>query len=624
MKLAKNPTATDIKDMVEEGRERMNADYEEIGRRIAFALRFKHYRQRDEDVPSRILPKDPGVFRVLRYKASELNDRFPISVRCRPEDDSFGSMADAGCQDVQHSLEDWITRPRNFYKYTRRDVIWGGLTAGVWYARVDYEPRTNRALVTSRDPRWIILPKGFRNPHDPRCPWMIDIDRVPTRIAQKTKNWTGAEKLRPDDGYDLIGQAPDQSNLHPGQVNLLADADGHAWSSTDETTIARCYWRESYATKKAPDEQRPLGEGLGHLKCQNCGFTSPPEAEMGRELNPLEVCPDCGQTAELQLFHGKDVSSYPQGRMTIVAPFQPELETLWDNDWPCEWPSFPFFFFGSYTDPTEYLPQSDASVHRTAAMMSNAMQRLTYEQGMQSKAYWRIPRTGLTNSRRQPFTFSPEDGNVMYDESAMGAMQMTHYPPSPINTSILSLYDRIQGQFKASDGTSDISLDSTQTRDIPVGTIKALTASGNVPLKEHGEMLYDCESFGFGALAETLRVCAASGMDVRHFDRATGKPRFKKVYGAFMPRSEVVVSAGPTLDQTDSENLDTYEKLRATPPPYRRGMARFGKVDQEVLQQLSEDDAEAQRMGIPPPWAPAPMVPPGTPSGGKQGGSPNG
>lgn len=598
--------------MIEDGRERMNADYREMGKRLAFALDFKHYKQQDDDSPARVTPKDPGVFRITRYNAAQLSKRFPVNIRCRPEDSSFGTMAEAGCVDVQHALEDWIARPRNFYKYTRRELIWGAMVAGVWYTRVDYNPETRSASIESRDPRWIILPDGFRNPHHPKCPWIIDLDRVPTRIAQRM-NWRNARSLRPDDGYDTPGPEPYQNKVNPGQVNLLDDPDGKAWSSSEMTTIARVYWRQSFAKKQSADLTQPLGPGLEHLRCDTCGWTSPPAAEMGRELNPAEVCPQCGGVAELQMHRMSDVAAYPNGRMQIIAPFQDNLGDLWNDEWPCNWPSFPFGFLQSYVHPAAYLPQSDASVHKSAVLMSNALRRTTYQQAVTSQSYFKLPGGGvIKNSRRQPFTFSPDDGNVMYDETGkLQQSQITHYPASSINTSIFALDDRIQSLFKSSDGTSDIAVAPGDSKDIPVGTIRAMTATGNVPLDEHGELLYDCESFEFGALAETLRVCAAEGMGVRHSDKRTGQSSFKQVYGAYMPRVEVVVSAGPNLDDADAAQLDTYQKLARVPPPYRRGMAKFAKVNAEVVQQIADDEAEAQRLGIPPLWAPSPMVQPG-------------
>jgi hypothetical protein len=87
-----------------------------------------------------------------------------------------------------------------------------------------------------------------------------------------------------------------------------------------------------------------------------------------------------------------------------------------------------------------------------------------------------------------------------------------------------------------------------------------------------------------------------------------------------MPQIEVQVGAGYSLDALDKEEIEAYQSLISIPPQYRRGFARFAKISPDVLNQIEQDEAEAQAQAMPmaggaaPPALPQPNgVPMGAP-----------
>jgi hypothetical protein len=585
-----------VRRLIEEGRARLEDDHRNITKRLSLGLDFEHYNVKDDsEVPSRILPRDPGIFDIVRYKASLILKRFPISIRCRPEDDSAGDFANEGADEVKDMVEEWLENSRNRYRDTRRRVVWGGFAAGAWAARLDYDPERRTAVVRPTDPRNVILPQGILDPHDPDCEYVIFLDRVATDKVRRMKKWKGAANAMPDAGYDFPGAEAGSSSKHPGQVNLgeNANADSDDNYPGQLTTIAYCFYRTSDKTKAVKGEGK-VDPGMDRMLCNSCHWSSPPQAESPQQYPLAMQCPQCGGLATLTDQPITHEPAYPDGRYVISAPLNDGLsEPFYDDAWPVQWPTYPVLWWTPYIYPHRLLPQSDVSIHKTGVLASNAIVRMTFEQAMRARPIMRMPPLGTyLSASGQPWSGRPQDGDMMFLSATAGpAPPADIMQGTPLNTSLFSLYDRLQGRFRENTGTSQIALDPQQSKDIPVGTVQAMTETGNVPLDEHGATLYEAEGPLMDCLAATLQMAYVPARKILRPNQQ-GVDAFKTVSGATTPRVRVEVSAGPSLDTLDMAKLDSYQKLVQLPPQYRRGLARFARIPSEVVNQIEQDDAK--------------------------------
>ena len=452
-------------------------------------------------------------------------------------------------------------------------------------------------MIRPLDSRNLILPDGIYDPHDPECEWAIVLDRVPTERVMRQTRWKGASKAVPDNGYDHPTNG-DAGRLQPGQVDLTAGAgDASLVHPSARTTVAYCYYRESYKRKgKKLDGRVPPGEE--RMVCLSCGWTSPPQSANPAVMLPMaDACPSCAELTDQPI---TTEPAFPDGRLVICAPLNDQLsDAFYDNGWPVQWPTFPVMWWTPYSYPHRLIPQSDVSIHKTGVLAANAIVRLTYEQALKSRPLLKIPRVGITNAKGKPYAFRPEDGDVLFDDMKGPPGNVQLIQGQPLNTSLFALYDRLQGRFRESQGTSQLAMNPEQSRDIAASSLRIQTETGNVPLDDHGASLYEAETPLMDCLAETLRMAYVPARQIRvpGFD---GHDSFKAVSGLTMPRVQVQVSAGPSLDSVDIEKLDAYRALvgipegAPTPPAYRRGMMRLAKIDPDVIRQIEQDEAEAQ------------------------------
>jgi hypothetical protein len=592
-----------VKELIEDGHERLREDHAAIDERLSLGLDFEHHNVKDtSQSPSRILPRDPGIFDIWRYKQALILKRFPISVRCRAADDSAGDEMNEAADEVKDVLEDWLANPRNRFKDTRRRYVGGALAAGAWGARLDYSPERKNAVIRPMDARSLILPDGIFDPHDPECEWAIVVDRVPTERVMRQR-WRNAGKVTPDRGYDYPTNS-DTGRLHPGQVDLTAGSgDASLIHPSARTTIAYCYYRESY--KKKPKKMMDrVAPGDERMLCMSCGWLSQPQTQTPMPYPMAMPCPECGELAELTDQRLESQPAYPDGRLVICAPLNDQLaDAFYDDAWPVQWPTFPIMWWTPYAYPHRMLPQSDVSIHKTGVLAANAIVRLTYEQALKSRPLLRIPRVGITNAKGKPYAFRPEDGDVLFDESKGPPGMVQLIQGQPLNTSLFALYDRLQGRFRESQGTSQLALDADKSRDIPVGTVKTMTETGNVPLDDHGASLYDAETPLMDCLAETLRFAYVPARQIR-VAGPDGLDRSKTVSGLAMPRVQVQISAGASLDAVDMDKLNAYRALigipegQPIPPTFMRGFAKFARIDPDVVRQIEQDQQAAREQSM--------------------------
>jgi hypothetical protein len=569
---------------------------------LSFCLELEHYlndNKATELALSRIKPRDPGLFRVWRYKTALTLKRFPMHLDAVPLDE-WASPEDL--QDAERSVSSILTAPLSRFKNTRRRYVGGGYAAGAWAAELCYDGQ-NGLTVDSLDPRCVRWEDGFLEPHHPRNPWVITLRRMPLQQVKKRKNWKVPADLKPDDAHLTSSGTwmwPD-----PGSRTDRHESSGRL------VTVAtyRCRF-EDYGRKQTDSEPVPLDPALWHLACPGCGWRSPPQSEaMAPYPNYVEGgCPKCGDTIGLV----KRVPNPPRAhdkQMVICAPFSGHDEPFYEGPWDFDYPTFPVLFFESYVMPHRAGGQSDTQVLKTPVLASNAMLRLTYETALRSRPYFFMKRDSIENARGGVFAFDPDaDGDVMYskDEIPRPPTVVQGLAPQPV---LLSIYDRLQSVFRTNESTSELALTPSEIKDAKVGTVEQVTETGNVVIDDHGEILYDQESLLATCIAAAQRELPSRR---QKYQDQNGRWQFRDLGGPLMPRVEIRVGSGQLLDTLDIDELEAYMRLSSLPPELRRGYARFAHISPEVIGQMEADQQTLGPMqpGVPPGAGGAPPIQP--------------
>lgn len=587
------PVEQDLRIMREHA-EAFSGAHRLIGEELDFVVDLDQW---DDDTGNeksidRIQPRDQSIWHVVVYKRGVALKRAPIHISVDPIDDTSSEDAE-GAEYMKHALEfDLIRdRTRNF-KSVRRTYVGGALMARAWSAAVDYDPEEKRLRYRSVDPRSLTFTPSYLTPHDPDCPVLQETFRMPISVA-KRKGWRETEKLKPDDGVAVGERASNPAQI-PGTVSFS--------SKTTTADVKQQPGHELFTGLKTWYRHRPPGSG-GHktverqlkqgerfFQCTSCKEQSPPE---GQTLYPDEVvqgCPECG--GDLKLVTHVTEESKDDRLLRITAPFCGAV--LYEGPWPVpDIPSFPYLWLVAYDVPHKAIGPSDVSQNWTVALAKNATLRLIWEQAVRSKPYYMVPAEGLRDYRGLPFDFTDENGDVIYNYSEGGGARSEILQAAPVSASLFALYDKLEAAYKRYEGTSDVAIAPGESKDIPVGTLEQMIETGNVPIDDFVDLIQDAESMFFTIIAHYLRATLTPEQVIRwHED--DGQVRFARLHGSALPVVDVTVSSGPSLDGVQSEKIKAYMTLVQTPPQYRRGLARFMRIDASVIQQIEKDDQEFQ------------------------------
>jgi len=566
-----------------------------VGFNLAFCLELKHYLNDSGDTEralSRILPRDPGLFRVWRYKLGLMLKRFPLHLEALPLEQGATRQ---DLEDAERAVSFLTTSRLKRFEAIRRRYVGGSQACGAWGAELTYDP-DRRLGFRSLDPRNLRWADGFLEPHDEHNPWVMVLARMPVAAVKRRKGWKVPADLQGDDA------ALDENGGWSVPAWLPPFADGHSQNKMRPAggklaTVAKYYCRFEPTPNKLSEDSRPLDEAMWHMACPACGWRSPGQAEAMQTFPPFVAsgCPTCGGNIG-RVTRAYDppqpVGKYGGKKLVICAPFSGHEEPFYEGPWEFDYPTFPVLYLESYVMPHRPAGQSDTQVLKTPVLASNALGRLAYETLLRSRPYFVMPRDGsIENAHGGVFGFDPEnDGDVMYWTGDI--------PRKPevvqglgVHPSIFALYDRYQSVFRTNESTSELALTPSEIKDAKVGTVEQVTETGNVVIDDHGQVLYDQESLLLTCAAQALRELPSES--VRYQDIESGEWAFRQLGGPMMKRVEIQAGPGQNLDAVDRDDLIAYQTLISMPKPYRRGFARMSHMDLSVIQQIESDEAKA-------------------------------
>ena len=537
------------------------------------------------------MPRDPGLFRVWRYKQALLLKRFPLHLEALPLEQ--GATAQ-DLEDAERAVGFLTTSRLKRFDACRRRYVGGSQACAAWAAELTYDPERGLGF-RSFDPRGLRWADGFLEPHDEHNPWVMTLSRMPVSSIQQRKGW----KVPADLQGDEMRLMENGGWAVPAWMPPFSDRGGERGTrpTVPLVTVAKYYCRFE-PTPKPGDTTggRALEPDMWHMACPHCGYRSPGQLEAMQSFPPYMQggCPTCGGNM------GRVTRVYEQApaagkyggkKLIICAPFSGHEEPFYEGPWEFDYPTFPVLYLESYVMPHRPGGQSDTQVLKTPVLASNALARLAYETLLRSRPYFAMPRDGsIENSKGAVFSFDPDaDGDVMYWTGDVPKVPQV-IQGQGVNQSIFALYDRFQSVFRTNESTSELALTPSEIKDAKVGTVQQVTETGNVVIDDHGQVLYDQESLLLTCAAQALRELPSESV---RFQDENGEWQFKRLGGPLMARVEVRAGPGQSLDTLDQDELDSYLKLVTMPREYRRGFARFAHIDPSVLKQIESDEAAA-------------------------------
>ncbi len=623
----------DVQDCWDEAR-RAFGDIHRVMERERRFSDGEHYLDDVSDVDlGRIRPKTEALARVIDFKLGKVTGG-PMYFEARPTDPAPDPNAPDDvtlCEAARWLVESNINNPCNRYTATRTRLGYAGYAYRMGVAALDY----HRDVGLHGECLWSIVPSdsvmwapGFVDPHDPRCPWLIDVQAVPLSEIRRKKGWKNAKDIQPDDGARRTQETRADRPL--GQV---ADF-GHSAQGEETATIVKLWKRfdpaASYREKtfdELPEEARYMvcgTPGDDGAIAEGCGYMTPPQGEAqtvypelaSRAFSPTGEggCPTCGgdMTRVDGMARGEMVSSYGRGRLIIAAPYSNVV--AYGGKWPFRLRSFPYWFYRPSVRAHLAIPPCETTRKWSLQALDDASLRMGYEQMNRNRDLTLMPRLGLEDATGNPYDWLTSDGPAFYTADApLGPNSVTHFQGSGLNPAFVAWRQMIRNTFREDEGTNDFSPGAEGPKDITATTMQIYEESGNVPLDMQKRLWQEEESLALGILFDMM----IETMSEERMTELRGQEG-PMVLALLRARSaHIQVLDQPSLSRLDGQKLDALARWYALPPPLRTVAARrmgispadVREVEQAEQAMMQQQQQAAMAGAMPPPGGGPPPEP---------------
>jgi len=576
-----------------------------------------------------IEPVDAALYDQWRYKKGMALQTAPINTHCEAVD------RDADPKRVEffkHRVDYQLTANR-FCNYAdvRERWIGGALAARAWAYRWDFVPYLGAyGEIVPRlvDPRMLFIPSGYLTPHDPLCPRLHEVFRIPINEARRMPGWKHTGQLKPDKGEELLEWLQSADGSNTGDRVYFDESMGEredGLGGEGMATFCMTWYRFEFDAVK-PQREIPLEPEQQYLQCLNedCNEKSPRQYELADmtgnsnyRIPAREECVRCGavMTRVTKEIRPDEQLRYEEGkRLAIVCLNGSVDDALYDDAWPVpDCPTFPYAWLTCEKEPHRLLPESDTSLGRNLTIGRNFTLAAIYQQAHASRAILLFPRRGIEDANGLALDHMDELADVLFYTGDLPDRAVDVVQGAPVNPALTDLYMLLKGTWKENQGESRISLGANESKDIPVGTLKQLIDSGNVPINTFVLAIYAAESISFTNLACYIRKYETEERSIRYRGK-TGKLEYAASRGIDLPDVDVTCSAGPSLSNIKAEEIQAVTSLAALPGPMRRLIGRAQGVDESLLDEM--DEAQAAMPVVPgqPGAAPGSGAPVGLPA----------
>lgn len=588
---------------------------------LAFAIDLDMYQDENgnQKDPNRLQPKVPTLFGLLRHKAGQIS-RSGIHLDVQPNDDmSAPELAELAESLIFKVLHDPMVR----YADTRDRAALMGMAARMGAYRIEFDPSIGEfgdvviSHVDSRNLRWAA---GYTSPHNPRCPWFYEVDRIHVDRVAEMDGWKNNKDLIGGDSND-VGGTPN-SNVDSGQIQLgstKGNSPGLRPSGVDKfVTVVYLYERHKRSSRSVekPGSFKPLDTPDQFYSCMQpdqtgCGYQSstigegyqPPAVTDQFGINqtpagqmPQDVpggCPHCQGDLMLNTSVVTEITQSGDNTLTIFAPYEDGGTIFYEGPWPHDTRSVPYFVWTGYIHPLKPMGQSDTSLNWTLALASNMSIRLGLEHMLRAKPYWYFP-TKVEDAWGEPFLFGDNQGLGIYPGDSYTATPPMMLQASGLPPAWATLNGAIDNALRADLGTNDVTFGPDQSRDIAVGTMKIQEQLGEIPVAHQIERFQQEESIAFSIVHDIQRACYTDKRFVKTMGR-DGIRAGMMMRGSDLPSHTITVTADPMSKMPQSDEIQKMVSIAQNPPYIRNFLARSFNIPRSLMTQLDEEEAQFQQ-----------------------------
>lgn len=605
---------------------------------------FGHTRSQDD-----VQVKDLGLLSTSRRKWSQMGAA-PLYVKCQPVD---GQNDPLSAERAQWVIEREIYGKRKLFQMKRKRAIVGTVVGRLWYITIDWDEDLQELLYDTAPKSEVHKAPGFHSLHYPLCPWVVLEKTITVSAARRLARKRGVpenevREIVADPGTNAADTARTRGT-QPGATRLdrvsPEGTPGSALAGTVKLLIGM--YREDperAEIESTLEEPQPLAPEDQFMRCWDCGYETqnhPLDATTGQLPAVGEPCPQCAVNAQQdpnaapgepptdanasmleRVDTVEQVDSFPKfpdGRWIEVL--KESRKVLYDGDWPYRKPSggtlssYPLFEYTIYEDPRSDFPHSDTSWQFNMQALATYMLQWAVEQMRTSGRVIIMPKGALVDSRGKQLTYTNRIDQIAYIRDPQLASAIQEFQPAGIAQGWTELYSAISNSFRSNLGTGEIGLGPDQSKDIPVGTVKEIVESGDIPVDDAIAMIREADSHGFRIIAEMAQCCWNVNRWV-NFRDPMGQIGWEYFSGADLCDVDVEVMGDPTFDAEQGAMLERYSTWFNMTPPQQMLTARMLSIPPSEVMQYQQ--AQMEWMAAQPPPQPGQQgaaAPPGKPQG---------
>lgn len=604
-------------------------------RRAEFLLDGNHYEDDATDEEGRLSQSSEDIrwigqetFHVHRHEVGLVTST-PTDINARPID-AESSDADFLAEKVVSILEAEHEDPAKGWEDFYDDVVSSASACAIGVGTLDVlDDERERPTVLPRflDPRNYMRDPTVKSVHSPRCRWVLMRDSLTKEEALERGFRPSVVKDIKADGGFSAGQF-DYREKETFAVARIGQGKNpeEEWLSDDEFTVYYLWERkpkdrktrtkDSGALVEFPEDQR-------YMAC-SCGWKSDPQ---GAEQAYPEAgeCPECGMPAERidGEAETETVVAYPNGKLTVFAPFSGATRPLYEGDWPVPCRSYPFFELVRNRHPFKPYGASIADLNWWNQTYTDMMMRLIGERAIQSAPFWMAPQEGLVDAVGNPWRFTTDNGWAMFYEGP-SMPQVNLIEGVGIPAAFSQAYQQARSALVSQTGIADFGMEPGQSRNIPASSVAMQVQQQEIPQAHYLRRFQREKARFLGILWDYLRHVDKTERPVRM--RAAGIDVVRSMRPADFPNLEFYLTAAPDVTQKDRDRAQWFQELLALaqqyPPEIMDLYAQVNRVPPSLVRKLREAMASAQQNMTPPMGDPN-AIPNGPPQGPPQPQAPN-
>jgi hypothetical protein len=579
----------------------------------AFLYDQQHYydqeeRQRRND---RLRPRGRETYSKHRRKKAQIGGS-GINLYLRPIDQvNDPKIADYG----RRTMEADVRNPRKRYKRLRKRMVSSALAAYTGAMALDFEPRIGpfgEIMPRLVDPKNLGWAPGWHDHDDPTCPWTQEAKRSSVVAVQSMKGvpgWKNLDKLAPDDGTG----ADDEANRNFDALDTLQDGASAApspgpWTRREHVTLLYTWYTQDLRTRKTIEKNEVVLEPKKrYMACTNPDCDGRLRTEDGSELPtfgtsqlgeepmpggvPVPPCPICGSVMERVDKEKPTVSelAYPDGRLTVVAPFVAGGLVLYDGKWPVKLRHAPYMVYRCYDHPYRQHGSCDTIVDWDLQLISNSLLRLGYE-GMSRSGAIMVVQDGVLTDGASEKPWQPTDEMVQVAYwNGMGSPNVSFHQPQGLPAAWSAYYNSIQANLRTDQGTNDLGLTPDKSRDIAASSIQMQSELGEIPVQDQIDDLHDVESGFFGLWWDYIRATWPPERFRRLFgDDMEAMTAIQSFMSADIPNFDVMVMGDASWDAVDGQTMNALNTVLSSPMPQlaMRFLVRVARIPPAIAQEF--------------------------------------